>query len=157
MICHYIKTGTSWSWSDGWLETPRAINTYHHWSCEFESRSWRCVLDTTLCDQVCQRLPTGRWFSQVSSTNDTDSLHITEIWLKVTLNTINQTTFSQSLFFVYHFLVSFTCVLCCLLIDSFWLPLWNLQPFRNAFREWWNNTSLAYKIFFFNILKFILQ
>jgi hypothetical protein len=32
----------------------------------------RCVLDTTLCDQVCQRLAAGRWFSlgtPVSSTN----------------------------------------------------------------------------------------
>jgi hypothetical protein len=26
---------------------------YHHLSCEFESRSWRGVLDTTLCDKVC--------------------------------------------------------------------------------------------------------
>ena len=24
---------------------------------------WRGVLDTTLCDKVCQRLATGRWFS----------------------------------------------------------------------------------------------
>jgi hypothetical protein len=24
-----------------------AISAYHHLSCEFESRSWRCVLDTT--------------------------------------------------------------------------------------------------------------
>ena len=30
-----------------------AINTYHHKSCEFESSSWRGVLDTTLCDKVC--------------------------------------------------------------------------------------------------------
>jgi hypothetical protein len=25
-----------------------------HLSCEFEPRSWRGVLDATLCDQVCQ-------------------------------------------------------------------------------------------------------
>jgi len=25
-------------------------------SCEFESRSWRGVLNTTLCDEVCQWL-----------------------------------------------------------------------------------------------------
>ena len=24
---------------------------------------WQGVLDTTLCDKVCQRLATGRWFS----------------------------------------------------------------------------------------------
>ena len=27
---------------------------YHHLSCEFEPRSWRGVLDTTLCIRVCQ-------------------------------------------------------------------------------------------------------
>jgi hypothetical protein len=31
--------------------------------CESERRSWRGVLDTTLCDKVCQSLATGRWFS----------------------------------------------------------------------------------------------
>jgi len=31
---------------------------------EFEPRSWRSVLDTTLCDTVCQWLATYRWFSQ---------------------------------------------------------------------------------------------
>jgi hypothetical protein len=29
-----------------------AIGANHHQSCEFEHRSWRCVLDTTLCDKV---------------------------------------------------------------------------------------------------------
>jgi hypothetical protein len=27
---------------------------YHHYSCVFEPRSWRGVLDTTLCDKVCK-------------------------------------------------------------------------------------------------------
>ena len=43
------------------------------------------VLDTTLCDKDCQ------WFSPVSSTNKTDHHDITEILLKVALNTINLT------------------------------------------------------------------
>ena len=50
------------------------------------------VLDTTLCDQVCQWLAAGRWFSTgtpVSSTNKTDHHDITEILLKVALNTMN--------------------------------------------------------------------
>ena len=50
----------------------------------------RGVLDTTLCDKVCQFLATGRWFSPctpVSSTNKTDRHDITEILLKVALNT----------------------------------------------------------------------
>jgi hypothetical protein len=55
--------------------TTYAISAYHHWCCEFESHSWRVVLDTTLCDKVCLWLATGRWFSPgtaVSSTNITD-------------------------------------------------------------------------------------
>ena len=61
-----------------------AISAYHHWCCEFESQ--------TLCDNACQRLATGRWFSPgtpVSSTNKTDD--IPEILLKVALTTITQT------------------------------------------------------------------
>ena len=49
---------------------------------------------TTFCDKVCQWLATGRWFSPglpVFSTNKTDRHDITEILLKVTLNTIKQT------------------------------------------------------------------
>ena len=54
----------------------------------------RDVLNTTLFDKVCQWLATSQWFSQgtpVSSTYKTDSNNITEILLKVALNTINQT------------------------------------------------------------------
>ena len=43
------------------------------------------------CDKVCQRLATGWWFSlgiPVSSTNKTDHHDITEILLKMALNTI---------------------------------------------------------------------
>jgi hypothetical protein len=50
---------------------------------------------TTLCNQVCQWLAAGRWFSPgapVSFTNKTDLHDITEILLKVALNTINQPT-----------------------------------------------------------------
>ena len=50
---------------------------------------------TTLCNTVCQWLATGRWFTPcplVSSTNKTDRHNITEILLKVTLNTIKQIT-----------------------------------------------------------------
>ena len=58
------------------------------YSCEFESRSWRHVLDITLYDTVCQCPETGRWFSPVSSTNKIDRHDITEILLKVVFNTI---------------------------------------------------------------------
>ena len=51
-------------------------------------------LDTALCDKVCQWLMTGLWFSlvtMVSSINKTDCQDITEILLKVALNTITLT------------------------------------------------------------------
>jgi hypothetical protein len=66
----------------------------YQWSCEFESRWWRGVLDTTLCNKVCQGLATSRWFSPgppLSSTNKTNLHYITEILSKVALNTIKQT------------------------------------------------------------------
>jgi hypothetical protein len=57
-------------------------------------RSWRGVLDTTLCDNVCQWLVAGRWFSPgtpVSSANTNDVHDITEILLKVALTNIGPT------------------------------------------------------------------
>ena len=69
--------------------TTCAISAYCHYSCKFVPRPWRDILDTTLCDKACQWLATGRWFSPVSSTNKTDRHDITEILLKVALNTIN--------------------------------------------------------------------
>jgi len=35
--------------------TTCAISAHHHQRCEFESRSWRDILDATLCDKVCGR------------------------------------------------------------------------------------------------------
>ena len=64
-------------------------------------RSWWGVLDTTICDKVCQCLATGRWFSMgtlVSSINKTDHHNITEILLKVALNTIDQTYWQTNAF-----------------------------------------------------------
>ena len=66
--------------------TTCAISTYHYKSCELESRLWRCVLNITLCDKVCQWLVAGQWLSlgtPVSSINTTDCHDITEIMLKV--------------------------------------------------------------------------
>jgi hypothetical protein len=71
--------------------TTCAISAYHHYSCEFEPRSWWGVLKTTLCDKSL----IGRWFSPgiaIFSNNKTDRHDITEILLKVALNTINSNT-----------------------------------------------------------------
>ena len=46
-------------------------------------RDGMVVGSTTICDQVCQLLATGRWFSPASSTNITDCHDITEILLNI--------------------------------------------------------------------------
>jgi len=59
----------------------------------FESRSWRGVLDRTLCNKICQSLAPGRWFSlgiPDSSNNKAERHDITDIFLKAALNTITQ-------------------------------------------------------------------
>ena len=91
----------SWSWSYGsW------IDNYLCNLCLSPLMLWvrlricgRCI---TLCDKVCQWLAAGRWFSPgtpVSSTNITDRHYITEILLKVAINTIkpnqNQSIYDQ--------------------------------------------------------------
>jgi len=68
--------------------TTYAISIYHHWCCDFESRSGRCVQH---CVIKFVSEATGQWFSpspSVSSTNKTNHHDITEILLKVALNTI---------------------------------------------------------------------
>ena len=75
---YIIGKGLSWSWSyDSWI--------YNYLCNQCLSPLRRDVLDTTLCDKVCQWLVTGRWFSPVSSTNKTDCHDIAEILLKVAL------------------------------------------------------------------------
>ena len=73
-----------------------AISAYHHLSCEFEPHSRRGVLYTTLCGfkffSDLRQVDGFLWVRSVSSTNKTDRHDIAEIVLKVTLNTINQTT-----------------------------------------------------------------
>ena len=43
---------------------------------------------TTFCEKVCKWLAAGLWFSPISSSSKTDRSNITEILLKVALNTI---------------------------------------------------------------------
>jgi hypothetical protein len=90
-----VENRLSWSWSYGsW------IYNYLYNQCLSPLKLWvriplrLGVLDKTLCDKVCQRLVTGRWCSPgtlVSSTNKSNRHDITEILLKMALNT-NQTT-----------------------------------------------------------------
>jgi hypothetical protein len=62
----------------------------------------------TLCEKVCQWLAAGRWFPPgplVSSTNKTDYHDITEILLKMALNTIKQ---NQSMSYQYLILMPYS-------------------------------------------------
>jgi hypothetical protein len=80
------------------------------------------ILDTTLCDKVCQWLAKYRWLSLgtlVSSINKTDRHNITEICLKVALNTTSQT--KELLHFkvrAFDFLIVFQSILYNVCIKS---------------------------------------
>ena len=74
--------------------TAYAISAKHNYRCEFESHSGEVYSIQHYVIKIVSDFPTGQWFSQstlVSSTNKTDSHDITEIWLKVALNTITLT------------------------------------------------------------------
>jgi hypothetical protein len=82
--CHYINeillniTTLFYPWYSRYVGRPMKI------SCD--SYPMRGVLDTTLCDNVCQWFAAVLWFSSgtpVSCTNKTDHYDITEILLKV--------------------------------------------------------------------------
>jgi hypothetical protein len=94
MTVRWLLNGPSWSWwyvswIYNYLLCNQCLPPIKLW---VRTRSWRGVLDTTLCDKVCKWLATGLWFppvTPVSSTNKTDRHEITEILLKVTVNTIS--------------------------------------------------------------------
>jgi hypothetical protein len=86
--------GSSWSWLHGcWIYNYLCNKRLSPLKLWVRTPFRRGVLDTTLCDKVCQLIATGPWFSPgtpVCSTNKTDRHDITEILLNVALNTINQ-------------------------------------------------------------------
>jgi hypothetical protein len=45
-----------------WIYNYLCNQCLSHQSCKLEPRSWWGVLDTALCDKVCQWLATNRWF-----------------------------------------------------------------------------------------------
>ena len=74
------------------LTTACLISVYHHLTFEFESFPCQNVLDTTLCDKMCQWPATGRLYTSpvipVSSSNKADRHDIAEILLKVANNIV---------------------------------------------------------------------
>jgi hypothetical protein len=104
--------------------TTYAISDYHHWCCEFESRSERVVQHYVIKFVISDFLTTSRWVSSsppISSTNKTDRHDIAEILLKVALNTIKQTNKHVQ------------CILYCLWFvwysSLYWFSFWFLQVF----------------------------
>ena len=81
--------------SMNWNQLPVVVNfvdisgivDHHYFQLSFHNT-------TEVCIPYYQWLAGGRWFSPVSSTNKTDHHDITEILLKVALNTITQPTLS---------------------------------------------------------------
>ena len=68
------------------------------------------VFDTTLCHKVCQWFVTSQWFSRstlVSFTYKTDQHDITEILLKVALNTIIKSNQIQNYFLLKYIFIYF--------------------------------------------------
>jgi len=109
-------------------QTIYATSAYHHWCCEFGSRSGRGIQHYVI--KFVSALATGRWFSpgpQVSSSNKTYRHDITEIVLKVALNTIKPKPISRvwpswhSLLFLSTFVQRPTS------IGNLWLDVLNLQ------------------------------
>jgi hypothetical protein len=92
LIISMLLPRVHWGRSDrmviGFTTTNQCLSPLKLW---VRTPLWRGVLDTTLCDKVCQWLAAGRWFSSgtpISSTNKTDRHLIAEILLKVALDTI---------------------------------------------------------------------
>ena len=79
----------------------------------------RSVLDSTVYDQVCQWLATGRWLSPgtpMSSPNNTDRHDITEILLKVALNIISLAPSVTKLLLLVNYCNSLVLYCTCMLL-----------------------------------------
>ena len=78
-----------------WTEftTTYAISAYHHWCCEFKSRSGQSVQHYVIkfVSDIWRQVSDFLW-ALVSSTNKADRHDITEILLIVALNTIKLTS-----------------------------------------------------------------
>ena len=89
-------------------------SVYNHWCCEFESRSGRC---TTLCEKVSNSRPVGGFLGVLRFPPPIKLIDITDILLKVVLNTIKPT--KPNLNLCRLILCSFVFVLTCLHVQYF--------------------------------------
>ena len=88
-VIGWLMLGPSYPWSYGtWIYNYLCNQCLSPLMLRVRIQLRWGVLDTTLCDKVCQWLAAGQWFSPgtpVSSTNKTDRHDIAEILLKVVL------------------------------------------------------------------------
>jgi hypothetical protein len=84
-----VTTGAivfQWSWSYGnWIYNYQCNQFLSPLTLWVRIPLRQGILDTTLCDKVCQWPAAGLWFSSVtlvSSSSKTDPHDITKIWLK---------------------------------------------------------------------------
>jgi hypothetical protein len=96
----------------------------------------RGVLDTTLCDKVCQWLATCRWFPPripVSSIHKTDRRDITEILLKLALNTITPNLHPQ----IHVMMAFFPSTAFIVLISFYSVPLFFRRKYGMQYLSKW--------------------
>jgi hypothetical protein len=108
----------------------------------------RCVLDTTLCDKVCQLVATGQWFfpgTPVSSTNKTNCHDITEILLKVALNIINQPTNRTALV---HEMVNYNVYISCYENYKMYITFWGFFFVQTLWQVSKDKNGLDWTFFF---------
>ena len=127
IILNILVWGLSWPWSHGsWIYNylcNQCLSPLMLW-VRISIRA-RC---TTLYDKVCQWLATAQWFSPgpaVSSTNKTDHHDITEILLKVALNTIKPTSLNIPLCFSFSI-----CILVVTTVQVYQLSLTSLSKLQ---------------------------
>ena len=125
-----------WTWSHGsW------IYNYLCYRCLSPLMLWVRISirarSTTLCNKVCQWLVTDRWFSPglpVSSTHITDRHDITEIFLKVALNTITITSNSK-MKFVIIYILNLKLIYLLTFMILIYISKWNIRTLIRKFTQ----------------------
>jgi hypothetical protein len=138
----YVK-GPSWSWSYGsWIYNYLCNQCLSPLTLLVRTPFRRGVIDTTLCDKVCQWFATGRWISPdtpVSSTNKIESIpiHIFHLFGKHTHSYI------PSVWKAYPFIYSIR-------LES--IPIHIFHPFGKHTHSYIPSVWKAYPFIYFQLL-----
>ena len=103
-IMDALQKGLSWSWPYGsWIYDYLFNQCISPLMLRVQIPLRRGILDTTLCDIGLSMTCDRSVFSPVTSTNKTDHHKITELLLKVALNTITLTIHCKICIISFHF------------------------------------------------------